>query len=350
VQQAEDCDTEPERRQAVIRMLEHYLHTAEAAARAICPGHYRLASGSPADEVTPEEIGDCDQALAWFGAEHEVLLSVIRQAATTGFEHYAVRLPQSLAAYLDGCGRWQDMAASLRVALACSQRLGDLEGQAWAHRNLGGAHLRLDENDLAFAHLRKAAGLFERLGDLKGEANVYLQLSLVYEQTGQLRRSLSSNLRALELANAVSHSALRASACNNIGWDYAMLGDFAQALKYCQQALDEHRRSGNPSQEANTWDSLGYVYHQLGDYHKAKEGYRRALGVFHDRGSRYLYATTLSHLGDTHYTTGDNEAARDTWQQALAIFDELPHSDASGVRVKLDDLQSATRNYQWDVG
>lgn len=344
VQQAEACDTERERRQATIRMLDHYLHTAEAAAHALDPTQHTLACGSPAGGVTPEAIVDCDQALAWFGAEHEVLLTVTRQAAETDFGHHARQLPRSLVTYLDGCGRWQDLASLQHVALVCSQRLGDLDGQAHAHRNLGRAYLRLDESDLALTHLRKAVQLSERLGDQPGQARAHLHLSVVYEQAGQLRNSLYSSLRALELAKAASHPALRAVACNNIGYDYAMLGDFQQALSYCLQALDEQRRLGDPSQEANTWDSLGYVHHHLGDYHRAMECYLHALGLFRDLSSRYLYAKTLSRLGDTYYAAGDNEAARDIWQQAMAIFDKLAHSYASHIRVKLDDLDTATCN------
>jgi DNA-binding SARP family transcriptional activator len=163
-----------------------------------------------------------------------------------------------------------------------------------------------------------------------------------YRNVGQLAESLHSSQRALDLAEAVGHLELRATASNNVGYGHAMLGDFPKALAYCQRALDLHRGLDSPSLEATTWDSLGYVHHHLGDYQQATQSYLRAIGLWLDLGARYLHAQTLSKLGDAHYAAGNAEAARDVWQQALSILDDLNHSDTAQVRARLQTLDRAT--------
>jgi len=334
--QARACETSVERRAAARRMLDHYLHTAATAARALDPAQ-DIGPLRPSQRgVTPERITDSHQAQAWFDAERKVLLAVARHAAAAGFSEHARQLPWTMVTFLDRGGHWHDLVASQYAALACAERLGDLAGQARTHRNLGAARLQLGQTARARAHLTRAAGLSRGLGDRAAEARAHLNLSVVFERELQFPESLASSLCALELAKTAGNSALEAIACNNVGYDRAMLGDPGQGLAYCRRALELHRQAGGPpSREASTWDSLGYIYHHLGDYGQAATSYQRAISLFREAGARYRTAQSLSHLGDAHHAEGDNHAARETWQQALDILDELIHPEAIPLRNKL---------------
>jgi hypothetical protein len=82
------------RRTATARLLDHYTHTAYAAARIIDP----LADpvppppGPPTPGTSLEHLGDQRQAVAWLAAEHIALLAVQQHAANTGFDTHAVHL------------------------------------------------------------------------------------------------------------------------------------------------------------------------------------------------------------------------------------------------------------------
>jgi DNA-binding SARP family transcriptional activator/tetratricopeptide (TPR) repeat protein len=335
--QAEARDTGRERRAAVRRMLEHYLHTAAAAACALDAAQDMLADGVPEAGVVPEAITDRDQALAWFSAEHKVLLECVGQASRDDFDRHARQLAWTLVAYFDRAGHWQDLAASQRVALAPAGRLGDQDGQARTHRNLGRAHVRLGQPEQARAHLSQAIELSRGTGDLAGEARAHLSMSVTLQLEHRLDESLASSLGALSLAESADSLILQATACNNAGFGYAMLGDYQKALGYCQRALDLCRQVDSPSLEASISDSLGYAYHQLGAYHQATVSYLHAFGLFRALGARGMSASTLSNLGDTQYAAGDVATAHDTWRQALAILEDLNHPDAGQVRAKLHE-------------
>ena len=337
-----DRDSGEDHRAAAERMLDHYLHTADTAARLLDPVQETYIPGSPAVGVTPEVITDRDQALAWFATERKVLLAVTRNASTAGFDAHAQRLSLTLMTYLDRGGHWPDLTASQHIALVCSERLGDLGGQAHAHRNLARAHTRGGQLDLARTHLLQAVRLARCLGDQVGEAEAHLHLSTVCEAEQRPRASLRSSLRALDLAETAGSPALRAMACNNVGYLYATLGDSQTALAYCQRALREQSQLVGPSTlKASIWDSLGYIYQDLGDHRQATESYLRAAGLFRELGARRPHAKTLSNLGDAYRLAGDMDASRHAWEQALITLADLNDPGADLVRTKLRDAEMA---------
>jgi transcriptional regulator with XRE-family HTH domain/tetratricopeptide (TPR) repeat protein len=331
-------------RAAVCRMRDHYLHTANSAARFIDSSEEIVPTGPPRQGVTPEVILDGDQALSWFRTEHKVLLAVTAQAAGPAPDGHAWQLPCALAPFLDRAGQWHELIYCQNTALACAERLGDLPSQARTHRYLGRAQRNLGHTRDARAHFATAAALSHRLSDHRGEARAWIGFSASCESMDQLPESLSSSLRALALAESAGDLVLQAKASNNVGYDYAMLGDPGQGLVYCRRALNLLRQISNPFLEAHTWDSVGYINCQMGDYHRAITSYRRAVALFRQTGAPFLAAQSLTQLGDIYATASALQQAHDTWQQALAILDNLAHPNATEVRSKLQQAAKKTAN------
>ena len=116
----------------------------------------------------PEHLEGHDRAMAWFGAEHQVLLSVVALAAEVRFDGPAWQLPWTLADYLQWQGQWDDLVAIQRIALAATERLSDTVAQAKAHLSLGRACFALRSWKDARSHLSQALGLYVGLGDPVG--------------------------------------------------------------------------------------------------------------------------------------------------------------------------------------
>ncbi|WP_345132872.1 AfsR/SARP family transcriptional regulator [Dactylosporangium darangshiense] len=89
-------DPEPVRRAALLRLFDHYLHTAFRAVRLLAPAREPIALGDPAPGVTAEAIRDGEHARAWFGAEHAVLAAVADRAAAAGYDGHVSRLAWAL--------------------------------------------------------------------------------------------------------------------------------------------------------------------------------------------------------------------------------------------------------------
>jgi DNA-binding SARP family transcriptional activator len=325
--------------EAVGRLLDHYLHTACAAAALLNPQHEVIAPPSARPGATPENLASREQAQAWFEAEHDVLIAAISLADEAGFDSHASQLPQAMANFLDWRGHLDEWAATQRTALDAATRLGDAAAQAVACRHLGQACARLGDYEQAQAHLAECAGLYRRLGDQDGEARVHQTLSYLYGHLqGNYRISLGHAERAAALFRASGNQAWEASALNNAGYARVMLGDARQGRVNCQQALAIHEKLCNLNGQANDWQSLGWAEYHLGNLAQASDCYRRAFKIYRDLGRRDLAAGTLADLGDARNAAGDSEGARQAWQQALDIFDDLHHKDADRVRARLRQL------------
>ena len=94
----------------------------------------RSPSPRPGPGPPPNSLADYQQALAWFDAEHQVLLAAVSLAAGSGFDSHAWQLPWALLSFLQAHGHWQEWAATQRTALAAATRLADTVAQAVSSR------------------------------------------------------------------------------------------------------------------------------------------------------------------------------------------------------------------------
>jgi len=339
--QAERVDPEPERRAAVHRVIDHYLHTAMAASHRFSPFRSSLQLGSPQPGVLPADVADKDQAMAWFDAEVPVLLALINYADANGFDTHAWQIPWTLGPFFNRRGRWHDYTATQQTALAAARRLDDTLALAHAHHLLGHVQSQVGEYEAADPNFRRALDLFRELGDRGNEAVVLNGLAGMLEKQERFTEALAVALDALRMLKAVGHWWTQATLENGVGWLYAHLGQYDQALAHCQRALSLHRDSGHRGGTADTLDSLGFVYLRLGDTSQAKAHYRKAIEAYREIGAPFGEGNSLAGLGDALLAEGDPGAAGVAWREAIVILDRLPHPLADEVRARLRDLPSA---------
>ena len=338
-EQAASEDTPPLREAATARMLDHYLHTAHAAALALNPSREPVTLAPARPGVTPERLTSHHAALAWFEAEHHVLIATVTHAASTGHDIHAWQLPWAMTTFLDGHGHWHQQATLQQTALDAATRLHDTTAQASARRQLAAACTMLGEYDQARTHLTETLTLCESHGDLLGQARAHHMFGFVEQRQHNYADALRHAEQSLVLFRAVGDRSGETSALNGVGWCHSLLGDYQRAREACQQAIAIYLETGNRYGQAYTWDSLGYAEHHLGLHPDAVNSYTSAIELFTELGDHGGLAAALTHLGDTHLAAGDHDAARRTWEQALAILDDLHRPDATDVRAKLRRLR-----------
>jgi DNA-binding SARP family transcriptional activator/tetratricopeptide (TPR) repeat protein len=338
--QAERHDSEQERRAAVHRVLDHYLHTAMAASQRFSPFRSALRLTSPQPGVLPADVTDKDQAMAWFDAEVAVLLALIGYADADRFDVHAWQIAWTLGPFFHRRGRWRDYAATGETALAAARRLDDTLALAHAHYLLGHAQAQMGAYDAADPNVRQALDMFRELGDRANEAVVLNGLAGMLEKQERYPEALAVALDALRMLKAVGHWWTQATLENGVGWLYAHLGQYDQALTHCQQALSLHRDSGHRGGTADTLDSLGYIYLHLGDFAQAKAHYAKAIEAYREISSPFGVGNSLAGLGDALLAEGAPGAAGAAWREAVAILDRLPHPLADEVRIRLRNLQA----------
>jgi DNA-binding SARP family transcriptional activator/Tfp pilus assembly protein PilF len=331
---AEARDGRAERRAARRRVLDHYLHTAYAAARLIDPCHPPITLAPPAPGTRPEHLARRDQALAWFTVERPVLVAAVRQAAGHG-EPHTWQLACSLTSFLDRQRHWPDLAEVHQAALGTARSLGDGLGQAYAHRDLAMARVHAGEFDDARGHLRRALELFQLLGTPVEQACTYAALTWLSDQEDDPRASLEHARHALDLFRQLGDHSGEARTLNNIGWSHARLGDYRAAVDHCRRALALQEQAGDEECLGYTLDSLGYAHHRLGDRDLAIRCYERAMAAFRAQGNHGFEAHALVELGDVRHAAGESSAAADAWRQALDILGDLDYPLAQRIRERL---------------
>lgn len=330
-EQAAKTESDSEQTDALRRMFEYYLATAQTAGQLL----------DPTRQLTSEaetEIASHAQASAWFEAEHAVLIAAAERAFDAGLDDYAWQIPWALTTSFDRRGRWDDLARALTVALTAAERSRSSDGQARAYRGLGNCAVQL--GDLATAELRfqQARDCYERIGDLAGQAGAELGLSWAAARNQRHEVALDHALRALALHRATGNRAGTANALNAAGWQYAKLAQYDDALKACSEALPILHEAGDRQGAAATSDSLGYARFHRGDHQEAVVHYREAVELRRDLGDRFGLADTLARLGDAHEAGGQREEALTSWREALEILEDLQHPQAHEIRARLNGI------------
>ncbi len=333
-------DSADERRAAVGRMLDHYLHSAASAALLLHPTRRPVTLVSAGPGATPEHIADVAQALAWFQAERRVLIAAAARAAEAGFDVHAWQIPWAMSRFLDTSGRWHEWTITEQTALAAAERLGDRSAQAGALQRYGYANARLGNYDDAYRLLGDALSIHSENRDKAGEAYVHNALAITLNFQGSYEEALGHAEQALDSYTVIGDQSGRALALNSCGWFHTILGDQPRAISYASQALDLFRKLGNQEGVASALDSLGYAEQQGGRSATATRYFREAAELYREIGSRWGLAEALNHLGDAEHADGNRAEARSAWEEAYVILDDLGHPDAPPIRTKLRELEA----------
>jgi DNA-binding SARP family transcriptional activator len=335
---AQQSDPPARRRAAGRRIVAHYLHTGYAADRLLNPERDPIELSALPPGVTPEPMADSLQAIAWFSAEHAVLLAVFDHAVAAGWNEQTWQLAWTMWTFLDRQGHWLELVSTQQAAIAAAGRAVSCGAQADAHRLLARAYTRLSRIEDARTQLLDALELYERIGNRTGQANVHLNMTLVYERQDDYAKALEHARTSFVFFAMDGDRAGQTRARSSVGWYHALLGDHARALVNCRAALAEMQALGDRRGQAPIWDSLGYSHHKLGHHARAVACFKQAVEIYSTVGDRHVEGMVLAHLAEAQQAWGKKRQARAVWRRAVAILAELDPPAAQRLRDTLVSL------------
>jgi len=236
-------ESEADRRAAVHRVLDHYLHAALVASGFLYPSQAEVTRTPPEPGVTLEEIGGPGQAADWFENEQHVLLAMIRQAAEGGYTPYAWELPWITGWYFRDEACWQGLAAAQESALTVASRLGDLAGLAMARQHLGWLRFLLGDFVSAEQHLDEAIELVRQFDDGRLSVPAGISRAYVLQWQDHILDATARAGQAPRLCDVVEDQRGEARALYMIGWYLIQLGDHQKAAHVSSRALIAYRES-----------------------------------------------------------------------------------------------------------
>ncbi len=239
-------DSEAERRAALTRLFDYYLHTAAAAMDTLAPAerHWRPRTTPPR---TPSPlVMDDGAARAWLDAERASLVAATSHAAANGWPDHAKRLASTLFRYLDSGGYFPEAGVVHDQARRAARQAGDRSAEASALSNLGVVDLQQGRHRRAASHLQRALSLSREAGDRIGEAGALMNLGVADLRQGRYQQAVSQLERALALSRETGDRTGEAHALINLGVVRGRQGLDQQAADDLQQGTGPESRDRRP--------------------------------------------------------------------------------------------------------
>ena len=397
IARAEAEDSPLNRRQAVGRLLDYYLYTADRADRVLYPHRERrkVAAHPPMVE-TP--IVTADQASQWLAEEWRSILQAARHASEHEWLRECADLTHAIGGYLDTQAYWDEAVAAHSLALqACrdlfdhprsalvllelclvNQRIGrydtmltyaaeslviyqslaDRHGEAAALDRLGVAFFYSNKSREALAHFNEARSLYEADGDQHGVAITLRHSGVTYGDLGRYWTAAACFEEELGINRTLADRRGEAKALNNLGDILLYQGKHRDALERYNQAVAIFQEIGGRWDLAILHSNIGNIYQREGDYDKALTDYQFALVTYRSVGDVRHQAGSLCDIGSVYRVQGLHGEAISHYRQALSLADQI---DASQIRVKAwlgladaqrdaDLLRQALESYQAALG
>jgi tetratricopeptide (TPR) repeat protein len=339
IAQTSTMDSDTDRREAIHRLLDHYLHTSFGViAFSFDPHHDVTAGGPPPPDVIVSPLTNYQQAKSWFATEHSTLLILIDHAYQRGFDVHSWKLAWTFSLYLEWESRWQDMIAIQDSILAAVDRLDDDFARGRVHVLLGWLHGRLGHADEARTYAVQSLEVTTAIGDGFGEACSHFVLALASGLQRLEQDAFDHAKLALDYFCIANDRYWQARTHRLHAWICGQFNNYVDGVEHCQRTLRLLRQAGGSHHEVATIeDFLAWTQHHLCDYQSAILHYRNAIAMYQELTDYYQEARVLRRLGDTYLAAGDAVSARTSWGQAMAILDQLNLPGSDRVRAKLNE-------------
>ncbi|HEU5333968.1 MAG TPA: tetratricopeptide repeat protein, partial [Actinocrinis sp.] len=342
------ADPEPDRADALDRLMHYYAYTAQTASVSIAR-YPQPAPGGTAPVHVPI-LSDPEAAQAWLRTERDNLEAAQALAHALGAHGHALALTAGLAEILRIDGPFAHALELHQAAAGIARRLGRPEPLAAALTELG--ILRRLVGDLAGARagLAQAVEIHRATGQRQGEVTALAELGVLYQLTGDLAAAADTHNRALEIYRVIGHRQGEADALTDLGMTRRLTGDLAGAADTYLRALEIHRATGQRSGEAYALTELATVRRLTGDLAAADDALAQSLGIYRATGYRRGEAYALTELGTVRQLTGDLAAADQALSQAVDIHRTIGNRNGEAlaltrlgtVRRLAGDLDTAT--------
>lgn len=314
-------DEPPIREQALRRLYEHYLHTADVSAKLLNPTLARLERPAPSTPPAVPHLSDDEEAAAWFQAERANLVAAIEQAVAVAPE-FSWHLTDAVRGYLHSRRLDVDLMTVTTTALLAAERAGEHIVRAWLHNSRGTLHWSRGDYPAAIADLTRALDGHEAVGERRGESVALSNLGIVHLELGDLKQAVDHSTRALEVARELGEPHIEAAALVNLGAMHLESAELDLAETHLAEALELTARWGLTHTEATARNNLGGVCLRKGRIDEAFGHHRAALAVYRRLQSRHDEAEVLQNLAATHREAGDLDQAVEHCRQALALAQE----------------------------
>ena len=316
-------DPAPEQRQAVARLLDYYLYTADKADRVLHPFRRRMPVSVTHLPTASPALGTQEDAAGWLESEWRNILRAAQHAGRHEWKRKCADLTHVLADFVEIRAYWDEAIASQTLALQACRDVADPARIAQASLELSVVSQQTGRHEATLPLAEDAAAIYRSLADRRGEAEALDQIGMAHQRAARSREALAYFHEARILysdaadqrgvANTLSHSGI---AC----WQ---LGRYPDAMGHLREALSLYRDVGDRRGEAKTLNNLGRMQLYCGYHRDALEDYQKSLEIFSEIGGAQNEAILYHNIGGIHHYKGSYQEGLAACRRALAIYRDI---------------------------
>ena len=316
-------DSRPEQRQAVGRLLDYYLRTADEADQVLHPFRRRMTVPRPRPPAASTALSSQQDATGWLESEWRNILQAAHYAGRHEWKEKCADLTHALAGFMEIRAYWDEAITAHTLALQAGRDLSDPARTARASLELSEVSQQTGRYEAALPLAEDAAAICRSLADRRGEADALDQIGMAHQRAGRSREALAYFHEARILYRHTGDQDGVATTLSHSGIASWQLGRYPDAMEHLQEALSAYGEVGDRRGQAKTLNNLGRMRLYLGYHRDALEGYQESLEIFRQIGGAQNEAILHHNIGAVHHYKGSYEDALTSYGRALAIYHEI---------------------------
>jgi DNA-binding SARP family transcriptional activator len=385
VRAAQD-DPASEQRQAVSRLLDYYLHSADQADRVLHPFRRRMPVSVAHPPAASPALGTQEDAAAWLELEWRNILQIAQHAGRHEWKRQCADLTHLLAGFVEVRAYWDEAITAHTLALQACRDLADPARIAQASLELSVVSRQTGRHEATLALAEDAAAIYRSQADRRGQAEALDQIGLANQRAARSREALAYFHEARTLygdagdrhgvATTLSHGGIacwhlgrypdamghlrdalslyrdvgdrrgEAKTLNNLGKMQLHCGYHRDALDHYQESLEIFREIDGAQNQAILYHNIGSVYRYKGSYEKGLAAYRRALTIYRDIGDLPDEADVLNDIGAIYHSAECYDEALIHYQKAQLIAEEIGNLSEQAIALRgIADVRRGSGRY-----
>ncbi|MEE1929375.1 BTAD domain-containing putative transcriptional regulator [Streptomyces sp. TRM 70351] len=311
--------TAQQEEQAVERLLDHYVLSAERACDALFPERSRHADLLPTRAAGPPPFPGRDAALAWLDRHRDSMLAAVELAHSHGRYRHAAYLPRTLSFHSAIRNYPQDARRACTIGVTAARALGDRDMLRLSLTTLAVEHWMVGAFPEGVTCLEEALVLARSLGDQESEAGCMGRLGQMYNSLGEFHQALGFLEGASLLEQQLGSAREQAGTLNVLSSVTVRLGKFEEAADTAARAIDLWEAIGDPGHTIVARSSLAFALIGLRRPQQALKELDAALRLCDDLNGPATTALILAQHSAAHVLLGEHDQAKEYVERALQI-------------------------------
>lgn len=334
-ERAEAEDTDEQRRAALRRVLEWYLHAASATRFLTTPDQELSEHDFVYTPADPVSFADRTEALDWLEWERPNLIAAVKAAEEHAMPALGWRLADAMWPLFLLHKHYRDFLEVSHIGVRCAREWGDRWAEAIMRNRCGAACRGAGRFDEAREHYAGALAVLPETGDQAPAVRSLEGMGLVALAQGRLEDAIEHFEEDLRRSRAADRHHDVALALINLGVAATRLNRYAEAIEYLEQARELLTEQGDEYNVGRTLIELARLHAKTGEFARARENLTTATDIMRASGSEFEYARAVQTLGDVAALEGNATEARQHFETALPILEALNRPEAAELRRRL---------------